>query len=81
MIFTRSQIDDLISILKKHELMFVANQLGIGFLSQSDKNILIASGINVDEFKNQKGVLDHAFLFQVRGVIRFTTLHLTRGSS
>ena len=65
MIFTQSQIQDLLSILKKHELMFVANQLGIDFLSQSDKDILIASGVDLDAFKNQKGVLDHAFLFGI----------------
>ena len=65
MIFTQGQIQDLLSILKKHELMFVANQLGIDFLSQSDKNILIASGVDIDAFKNQKGVLEYAFLFGI----------------
>lgn len=65
MVFTNSQIQDMLSILKRYELTFIANQLGLDYLSQSDKDILIASGINLDEYKNKKGVIEHAFLFGI----------------
>lgn len=65
MIFTQGQIQDMLAILRKYELIFVAGQLGLDFLSQSDKNILLASGINLDQFKNKKGIVEHAFLFGV----------------
>lgn len=65
MIFTSSQINDLLSILKKHELIFIANQLGDDFLTDADKAILSAAGINVELFRNAQGVIEHAFLFGI----------------
>ena len=65
MIFTSSQISDMLSILKKYELMFIANQLGTDFLTASDKAILLAAGIDVDQFKNAQGIIEHAFLFGI----------------
>lgn len=65
MIFSQSQIQDVLSILKRYELLFIAGQLGLDFLSQSDKDILSASGVNLDDFKNKKGVIEHAFLFGI----------------
>lgn len=65
MIFTQSQIQDMLSILKRYELVFIAKQLGLNFLSQADKNILLAAGIDVNKFKNKKGVIEHAFLFGI----------------
>lgn len=63
MIFNQSQIQDMLSILRRYELIFIANQLGMGYLSQADKNILLASGIDLDKFKNNSGIVEHAFLF------------------
>lgn len=65
MIFTSSQISDMLSILKKYELMFIANQLGTDFLTAADKAILLAAGIDVDQFKNAQGIIEHAFLFGI----------------
>ena len=65
MIFSQGQIQDMLSILKRYELVFIAGQLGLDFLSQSDKDILIAAGINLDKYKNKKGVIEHAFLFGI----------------
>lgn len=65
MIFTHSQIQDILSILKKHELIFIANQVGVDYLSPNDKAILIASGIDLDQYKNKKGIIEHAFLFGI----------------
>lgn len=65
MIFNQGQIQDMLSILKRYELVFIAGQLGLDYLSQSDKDILIAAGINLDKYKNKKGVIEHAFLFGI----------------
>lgn len=65
MIFNQAQIQDMLSILKRYELLFIAGQLGLDFLSQSDKDILIAAGVDLDKFKNKKGIIEHAFLFGI----------------
>lgn len=65
MIFNQGQIQDLLSILKRYELVFIAGQLGLDFLSQAEKNILSASGIDLDKYKNKKGIIEHAFLFGI----------------
>ena len=65
MIFTQSQIEDMLSILKKYELIFIGKQIGLDFLSSYDKTILSASGIDVNAFKDKKGIIEHAFLFGI----------------
>ena len=65
MVFTQNQIQDLLSILRKHELVFIMNQLGVAFLTVEDKAILLAAGIDVNKFKNKKGIIEHAFLFGI----------------
>ena len=65
MIFTQGQILDMLAILKRYELVFIAGQLGLDFLSQTDKDILIAAGVDLDKFKNKKGIVEHAFLFGI----------------
>lgn len=65
MIFTQSQIQDMLGILKRWELVFIAGQLGLDFLSQLDKDLLVASGIDLDKYKNKKGIIEHAFLWGI----------------
>jgi hypothetical protein len=65
MIFNQSQIQDVLSILKRYELIFISGQLGLDYLSQSEKDILLASGIDLDKYKNKKGIIEHAFLFGI----------------
>ena len=65
MIFSQSQIQDMLSILKKYELIFIAGQLGLDFLSQTEKDILRAVGIDLNKYKDKKGVIEHAFLFGI----------------
>lgn len=65
MIFNRAQINNMLSILKKYELIFIAGQLGVDFLSISDKAILKAAGIDLKQYTNKKGVIEHAFLFGI----------------
>lgn len=55
----------MLSILKRYELIFIASHVGVDYLSQSDKAILIAAGINLDQYKNKKGIIEHAFLFGI----------------
>ena len=63
MIFTQSQILDMLDIMKRYELIFIAQQLGLQFLSQNDVAILLSAGIDVNQFKNNRGVIEDAFLF------------------
>ena len=63
MIFTQSQILDMLDIMKRYELIFIAQQLGLQFLSQNDIAILLSAGIDVNQFKNNRGVIEDAFLF------------------
>lgn len=63
MILSFSQIQDVLSLLQKHQFIFIAQQLGLDFLTQSEIDILTASGVDINKFKNNKGIIDHAFLF------------------
>ena len=65
MIFNQWQIHDMLSVLNRYELIFIAGQLGLDFLSQNDKDILKAAGIDLDKYKNKKGIIEHAFLFGI----------------
>lgn len=65
MIFNNNQIQDMLTILKRYELLFIAGQVGINYLSNYEKDILIAAGIDLNKYKNQKGVIEHAFLFGI----------------
>jgi hypothetical protein len=65
MIFTRSQIQDALSILKRHQTLFIAKQVGVDYLSQAEKDLLLASGINVDKFIGYQGIFEHAYLFGI----------------
>jgi len=55
----------MLSILKKYELIFIAGQLGLDFLSQTEKDILRAYGIDLDKYKDEEGIIEHAFLFGI----------------
>lgn len=63
MIFTAAQIQDIVSILQRHQLTFIAEQLGLNYLSPNDRAILTAAGIDLTKFTNNQGIIDHAYLF------------------
>jgi hypothetical protein len=63
MVFTLAQINDIIGIMKKHRLVFIAEQLGLNYLSQADKDILTAAGFDLTKYTNSQGIIDHAYLF------------------
>jgi hypothetical protein len=63
MIFTFNQINDIIGILRKHKLVFIAEQLGLNYLSQNEKDVLTAAGIDLTKYMNSSGIIEHAYLF------------------
>ncbi len=65
MIFNFAQIQDMLAILRSHELVFVATQVGPSYLTAADKAILLASGVDLNKFTDANGVVEHAFLFGI----------------
>ena len=63
MIFTAAQIQDIVGILQRHQLTFIAEQLGLNYLSPNDRAILTAAGIDLTKYANNQGVVQHAYLF------------------
>lgn len=65
MIFNNNQIQDVMGILKRWECVFIGKQLGLNYLTQAEKNLLTAAGIDLTAFTNSGGILEHAFLFGI----------------
>ena len=63
MILSSAQINDIVAILQRHQLTFIAKQLGLNYLTPADRAILTAAGINLNTFTNSGGVVEHAYLF------------------
>lgn len=63
MIFTQAQINDIIAILQRHQLTFIAEQLGLNYLSDTDRAILTAAGIDLSKYTNAKGIVEQAYMF------------------
>lgn len=61
MIFNNRQIDDMVDILRRWQYLFIAKHVGVDFLTQSEIDILVASGVNVDKYKNTKGIMNTLF--------------------
>lgn len=65
MVFNFAQIQDMLSILRRHELVFIATQLGPSFLTAQDKAILLAAGVDLNKFTDSNGIIQHAFQFGI----------------
>lgn len=65
MIFTQNQIQEILSILQRYELVFIAGQVGYNYLTPLEILTLKKAGIDVNQFKNSKGIIEHAFLFGI----------------
>ena len=65
MVFNFAQIQDMLSILRRHELVFIATQLGPSFLTAQDKAILLAAGVDLNKFTDSNGIVQHAFQFGI----------------
>lgn len=63
MVFSLAQLNDIIGILRRHKLVFIAEQLGLNYLSQTDKDILTAAGVDLTKYTNSQGQIEHAYLF------------------
>lgn len=47
----------------KHQLTFIAEQLGLNYLSPNDRAILTAAGIDLNKYTNSQGIIDYAYMF------------------
>lgn len=65
MTFSFTQIQQMLSLLEKSRLTFIASQLGANFLTPADKLLLKAHGIDIDKFKNKQGIIEHAYYFGI----------------
>ena len=65
MVFNFQQIQDMLSILRRHELVFIATQVGPSYLTPQDKAILLAAGIDLNKFTDSNGIIQHAFQFGI----------------
>ena len=63
MIFNAQQVTDIVSILQRHQLTFIAKQLGLNYLSPTDRAILTAAGVDLNQFTNSQGIVEQAYLF------------------
>jgi hypothetical protein len=63
MVFSKNQIQDMISIMKRWQYIFIAEQIGLNFLTPAEIAVLKAAGIDINLYKNKKGVIEHAFLW------------------
>lgn len=63
MIFNAQQVTDIVSILQRHQLTFIAKQLGLNYLSLTDRAILTAAGVDLNQFTNSQGIVEQAYLF------------------
>lgn len=62
MILTPAQIQELVQILENQHLVFLANTVGTGVLSQTDIDTLARFGVDVSQLPKY-GVVDDAFRF------------------
>lgn len=62
MIFTPSQIEEILKIIDKYQLLFIGQHVGVDMLTPTDKSILRSYGIDVDKLKKESQV-EHAFKF------------------
>lgn len=67
MIFSKKQIDDLLSIIKLDNNIFIATNVGIDFFSALDRELLFSNGLNLIDF--EKSTLEEQFRFGILSII------------
>ena len=66
MIFTPDQIQELLKVIEFHHIFFIGNNIGPSVLSEIDKNILRANGIDLDKLISEDtNLISQAFKFGV----------------
>lgn len=65
MVFTHQQILQMLNLLDKSRLIFIAQQVGLNYLTPAEKFILTQAGVDLNKFTNNNGIIEHAFLFGI----------------
>lgn len=55
----------MLNLLDKSRLIFIAQQVGLNYLTPAEKFILTQAGVDLNKFTNSKGIIEHAFLFGI----------------
>lgn len=55
----------MLNLLDKSRLIFIAQQVGLNYLTPAEKFILAQAGVDLNKFTNSKGIIEHAFLFGI----------------
>lgn len=55
----------MLNLLDKSRLIFIAQQVGLNYLTSAEKFILSQAGVDFNKFTNSKGIIEHAFLFGI----------------
>ena len=91
MIFTPDQTQELLSIVDKYHLVFIASTLGEDFLSKKDRDLLKQYGFNVDDLYSEQndqiltafkfGILSDALTYKEANAIDYNDLkdYIKRG--
>lgn len=62
-IINNTQLEELLFCMNKWQYIFIGSQIGVDFLNPWEKEMLIKNGVNVEDFKNEKGIIEYSFLF------------------
>ena len=55
----------MLNLLDRSRLIFIAQQVGLNYLTPAEKLLLQQSGVDFTKFTNSKGIIEHAFLFGI----------------
>lgn len=65
LVFTNSQLEELMEIIDKHHSLFISTNIGPEYLSSEERKILKDSGIDLDKYRNSNGKIEEAFNFGI----------------
>lgn len=63
--FNINKIWQMINIIRKNHVVFIAKQLGVDYLSDEDKDLLNKFNINIDVFKDKIPEIERAYYFGI----------------
>lgn len=58
-----NELNDILSIMKYWQNVFIAKEVGVNYLTSEEKSILQKHGVDISEYETKKGTVEHAFLF------------------
>lgn len=65
MIFTQNQIRELLDIIARYQITFIAKNIGADYLTTAERSILKSAGIKAEDIDKSKDVVDMAFKFGI----------------